>query len=102
MVSFEDVEGERRFRTIEGRGIPPHTDQLAVVLVGDTACTTLAKYNSHIMPTVDVNNGELVVGGVCGARITVVPKVTDVSERVEGGPVEKSVLPALEAMSVYT
>ena len=102
MVCFKDVKGERCFWAIEGRGIPPHTDQLTVVLMGDTACTALAKHNPHLMPTVDVDNGELAVGGVCGAWITVVSKVTDVSERIERGPIKKPVLPVLDAISVDT
>jgi hypothetical protein len=52
------------------------------------------------MPAVDIDNRELMVRGARGACIAAMPEVTDVSDGVERGPVEKAVLPALEVMSV--
>lgn len=52
------------------------------------------------MPAVDVDDGELMVTDVCGARVTAMPKMTDVSERMKRGPVEKPIFPALGMVSV--
>jgi len=78
VVGFEEIESERRFWAVEGCRIPTHTEELAVVLVGNTTCTAFAKHNLYFVPTVDVDDGELTTRGDRRARGTVVSKVADV------------------------
>jgi hypothetical protein len=56
----------------------------------------------EFVPTVDVDDGELLVRGVRRALVTVMPEMTDISEGMEGDPVKESVPPALKAMSMKT
>ena len=102
MVCLENVKREGRFWAIKRCGVPAHTNELAIVLMGDTARTAFAKYNPDFMPTIDVDDGELTMQGLRWAGITVVAEMTDMPERIKRGPVEKSVLPALDVMSMDT
>lgn len=99
MVCFKEVEGEGRFRTIEGRGVPALAKELTVLLVGDVADTALAKSNLYFMPTVGVDDDEL-AKRTYRARVATMPEIEDVTERMERSPVKKSVLPTLGVMSM--
>ena len=47
------------------------------------------------MPTVGIDNGEVVRLGFEEAWVTVVPKIVNKSKQIEGGSVEEPVLPEL-------
>ena len=68
--------------------------------MGHIACTAFAKYHLNLVPTVVVDDGELMVRGVRRARVTTVSKMADIPERMERSPVEKPILPALGVMSM--
>ena len=53
---------------------------------------TATESNSDFMPTVGINNGEVVGLGSKEAWVTVVPKIANKSEQIEGGSVEEPVL----------
>jgi len=55
-----------------------HTEELTVVFTGNAACAALAKPDLYFVPTVGVDDGELVVRRDSGARFTVVSEVADV------------------------
>jgi len=78
VVCFEKVESEGRFRTVEGRGVPAHTKELPVVLVGHIACTAFAESGLYFMPTVDVDDGELMARRVHRACIAAMSEIADV------------------------
>ena len=80
MIGVEKVKGESCFWTSKRRGVPVHMEELTVTFVGHVTRTTPTKSDLHFMPTVDVNDGELMVGGVRRTRITTMPEVADISE----------------------
>ena len=47
------------------------------------------------MPTININDGELVGRGPSGAWVSAMAKVAHKPERMEGGPIEEPVLPVL-------
>ena len=100
MVGFEDVERKCCFRAVEGCGVPTHTEELAVAFVGDATHATFTESDLYHVPTVGIDDGELMVRGACGAWIAIVSKIADVPERIEGGSVKKGVLPALDVVSI--
>ena len=51
--------------------------------------------DSYFVPTVGVDNGENTRWGSKGARVAVMSKVANKSERMEGGSVEKPIPPVL-------
>lgn len=63
---------------------------------------TGTELDSHPVPTVHVNDDEVARWGSYGAWVTVMPKVANVSERIEGGSVKEPILPVLGNMSVTT
>ena len=80
MVGIKEVESECRFRAVEGRGVPTHMKELAEVFVGDAARTAFAEPDLYFVPTIVIDDGELTAGGDCGAHVTIVSKVTDISK----------------------
>jgi len=45
MVHLEEVKGEGSFQRMGGHGVPTHTEELVVVLMGHTAHAAFAKYD---------------------------------------------------------
>jgi len=72
-----------------------HEEQLSVTFVPWGISVAGTEPDSHFVPTIHVNDGEVLRWGFYGARITVMPKITNKSKRVEGGPVEEPAPPVL-------
>ena len=101
MVGVEEIECEGRFRATKGCRVPAHAKKLAVVLVGSSTRTTFTKANLQFVPAVEVNDIEKLGRGTSRTCVAIMPKMADVSERMQRRPVEKSVLPTLEMMSIW-
>jgi len=78
VVGVKKVESEGRFWSAKRCRVPAHTKELSVVFVGHVACAAFAKSNLHFMPTIDVDNGELIERGVRRALATVMPKMANI------------------------
>ena len=80
MVCLKEIGSEGCFWTIGGCRMPAHVEELAVTLAGHVACTTPAKSDLQFVPTVHINNGELMRRGIRRACITTMPKMEYISE----------------------
>ena len=102
MVGVEKVESECCFRTIKRCGVPVHTKELPVVLMGHSTRAAFAKSDLYFMPTVDVDDGKLMMRGFRGTHVAAMPKVADIPERMERGSAKEAILPALGVVSIMT
>ena len=80
MVCLKEIGSEGCFWTIDGCGMPARMKELAVTLAGHVARTTPAKPDLQFVPTVHINNGELMRRGIRRACITTMPKMEYISE----------------------
>jgi hypothetical protein len=95
VIRFEEIKGKCCSGAAEGSRVPAHPEQLPVTLVPWGASVTATENNPNFVTTVNIDYGEGIRRGPRGTRVAVVAKVACKSKRMEGGPVEESVLPVL-------
>ena len=92
---LEEIEGKCGSRTVKGCRIPTHVKQLFVTFI-PWAIAAGTERNPDFVPTVDIDDSNVVKRRSSGTWVTIMPEVAYETQRMERGAVKEPIPPVLD------